>query len=396
MVVASWTLGGISIRMRYILFFSLFLLFGASAAYPVEITRLEVKRVEHGEHIRIGLSSRVKYNIFMTDGRGLRLVAELPAATVGDDVGLPANYKDPIISNIRFEHKDSRTSRVVFDFIAPVKMGSAGMVYKNGYWLVFDVYPGAAPQHAVSSSYVASGKTKPVKSSKPYVKPIIILDAGHGGQDEGTTGYAQSKEKDLTLRYVESLKGALLDTGRYDVVLTRHDDTYLLLGERVRRARAANGNLFISIHADSSPFAEARGLSVYTISEKASDKQSEALAEKENKADIIGGMDLSATSKDVADILIDLTQRETRAKSNRFADMLVRNFRHEVRLLNHTHRFAGFAVLKAPDIPSVLIEVGFLTNPSEEKLLKTSAYQEKFEYGVIGAIDDYFARSASK
>ena len=229
-------------------------------------------------------------------------------------------------------------------------------------------------------------------AKKSLEKPLIIIDPGHGGHDPGTKGFSGGHEKDLTLIYAKNLQNSLLKTGRYRVSLTRSDDRYLFLGERVKVARQAKGNLFISIHADSAPVKTAMGLSVYTISEKASDKQSEALAAKENKADLIGGMDFSDTSKDVADILIELTQRETRAKSIKFADILVKHFRHSVNLLNHTHRFAGFAVLKAPEIPSVLIEVGFLTNKKEENLLKTSKYQEKFARGVIDSLDDYFAK----
>ncbi|MEI6730161.1 MAG: N-acetylmuramoyl-L-alanine amidase, partial [Pseudomonadota bacterium] len=180
-------------------------------------------------------------------------------------------------------------------------------------------------------------------------------------------------------------------SGAYRVMLTRNSDKYLFLKERVEIARKAKAKLFISIHADSAPDSAARGLSVYTISEKASDKQSEALAAKENKADVIGGMDLSMTSKDVADILIDLTRRETMAKSNRFANLLVKNLSKLVNTLPHTHRSAGFAVLKAPEIASVLIEVGFLSNKKEESSLKNATYQAKIMQGIVASVNAYFA-----
>lgn len=371
-------------RSVYILAVALFLF--PLSAYPLEITGLQVHGIDHGEHVRIGLSARVKYNIFMTDDRGKRLIVDVPLARLSEDVGLPDDYEDPLIDNIRFSHH-GRNSRIIFDFIEPVSLGGVKLVYwKHGYWLAFDVMKGAGSHHAGHHKYTEKAE----KSSAE--KPIIIIDAGHGGIDNGTSGYSGSKEKDLTLRYAKALKDALLDTGHYQVVLTRSDDRYLLLSERVKRAREAKGNLFISIHANSSPQASARGLSVYTISETASDKQSEELAEKENKADIIGGMDLSGTSKDVADILIDLTERETRSKSYRFADMLVKSFHHGVNLLIHPHRFAGFAVLKAPDIPSVLIEVGFLTNPDEEKQLRSTVYEDKILHDVVCAVDGYFTK----
>ena len=175
--------------------------------------------------------------------------------------------------------------------------------------------------------------------------------------------------------------------------LTREDDRYLLLRERVKRARAVKGELFISLHVNSAPETSTHGLAVYTISEKSSDKEAEALANKENKADVIGGMDLSDTSQDVADILIDLANRETRAKSARFADLTVKDIGREVNLLSNSHRFAGFAVLKAPDIPSVLIELGFITNPREERELKSSAYQAKIVRAITRAADSYFTRN---
>lgn len=383
MFVASYELPDISIRMRYILLLVLLLFAVPFAVDALEITELHVKPIKRGEHVALRLSAKTRYNLFIPEELPPRLVLDLPLAHWRKGVGLPKNYKDPMISSIRFSRHDAKTSRVVFDFVANIRAVNSGLIHKkHTYWLEFDIIKQVGGHKSVSDE----------KSTNPVItKPVIVIDAGHGGQDAGTAGFSGSKEKNLTLRYAQALKEALLETERYQVFLTRNDDHYLLLGERVKRAREAKGNLFISIHADSSPVSSARGLSVYTISEKASDKQSEALAEKENKADIIGGMDLSDTSKDVADILIDLTQRETLAKSNKFADILVKKFRHEVNLLNHTHRSAGFAVLKAPDIPSVLIEIGFLTNQKEEKLLETDAYQEKFMRGITCAIDNYFS-----
>ena len=291
---------------------------------------------------------------------------------------------------VRFGRYDESTGRLVFDLAAdalPQNIHLIGSAGAGGYWLEFDL-PYPSVEKAAIKAKRKHGQPKPKKEAKP----VVVIDAGHGGQDPGTAGYSGTEEKDFTLRYALALEQALLKTGRYKVALTRRDDTYLLLRERVKRARAAHGDLFISIHADSASSKSAKGLSVYTISEKASDKESEALAQEENRADIIGGMDLSGASDDVAGILIDLAERETRGKSTEFADLAVKYLGREVGLLSNSHRFAGFAVLKAPDISSVLVEIGFLTNPTEEKELKTRAYQQKVVKSLTEAIDAYFGK----
>ena len=196
----------------------------------------------------------------------------------------------------------------------------------------------------------------------------------------------------MVLSFAKALQKALLDSGRYKVKMTRESDIFIPLRERVNIARKAGGTIFISLHADSAPRDDARGLSVYTVSEKASDAEAEALAARENKVDLLGGMDLSGERQDVADILISLAQRDTKNQSAILADQLVLSLERNVRTLNNTHRFAGFAVLKAPDIPSVLIETGFISHPAEEKLLKTREYREKLISGIVRGVGEYFAK----
>lgn len=393
--------------MRFLAIVLLFLL--PVMASALEITGLQVDRTENGEHVLIHLNAHTEYDVFMADNP-TRLVVDIGRAHWKGKVWSPRDYDGNLIQGLRFGQHNQYTSRMVMDLADDTEFGNVTLSYEKNYYLLeFDLFGNvsrvtSAKKPKSSKAGKSRGHEKPSEekatTEKPMAekasggnnKPTIIIDPGHGGQDDGTSGYSGSKEKNLTLKYAKALKEALLETGRYHVVLTRTDDRYLLLSERVKRAREAHGNLFISIHADSSSDEDASGLSVYTISEKASDKQSAALAEKENKADIIGGMDLSDTTQDVADILIDLTQRETRAKSNKFAAILVKNFGRAVPLLIHTHRQAGFAVLKAPDIPSVLIEVGFLTNPDEERELKSKAHEEKFLHGVIKSADKYFSR----
>ncbi|MCP5373977.1 MAG: N-acetylmuramoyl-L-alanine amidase [Hyphomicrobiales bacterium] len=230
---------------------------------------------------------------------------------------------------------------------------------------------------------------KPARVARPHV---VVIDPGHGGADPGAIGVSGIYEKYITLAVAREVEAQLEATGQFKVVLTRDRDKFVRLRSRVDLARAADGELFISIHADTIRDRDIRGLSVYTLSEKASDREAEALAEKENKADLIGGVDLSAESAEVTNILIDLAQRETMNESVRFASVLVKSLRHETRLLRNTHRFAGFAVLKAPDIPSVLVELGFLSNRQDERSLRRSDYRVRLAKAISRAVKGYFVR----
>ncbi|MCF8481403.1 MAG: N-acetylmuramoyl-L-alanine amidase [Rhodospirillum sp.] len=232
---------------------------------------------------------------------------------------------------------------------------------------------------------------KPTQSVAPPRRPVIVLDPGHGGRDPGAIGLTGVHEKDITLNMARDLRKALEATGRYKVVMTRDRDSAIHLRERVARGRHAGADLFISLHADALRDPGVRGLSVYTLSENASDDEAAQLAERENKADILLGMDLSHESPDVANILIDLAQRETKNKSVRFANALISQLPADVKKLGKTRRYAGFAVLKAPDVPSVLVEMGFLSNRSDEKLLRTNGYRVKLAAALVRSVDDFFA-----
>jgi len=231
---------------------------------------------------------------------------------------------------------------------------------------------------------------------KPALRPAndkrtIVVDSGHGGADPGTIGRSGVYEKHITLAMARELTKQLNATGRFRAIMTRDRDIFIPLRKRVKIARDSDADLFISLHADAIKDTKIHGPSVYTLSENASDKEAATLAEKENKSDLIAGMDLSHESEDVANILIDLAQRESMNQSVRFATQVVNELKRRTRLLRNTHRFAGFAVLKAPDIPSVLIEMGFLSNRNDERLLQTSAYRKKFSSGIVEAIDTYFS-----
>ncbi|MCM8732881.1 N-acetylmuramoyl-L-alanine amidase [Azospirillum sp. A1-3] len=234
----------------------------------------------------------------------------------------------------------------------------------------------------------------PLPDNKPPTvaeKPLIVLDPGHGGQDPGAIGVGGIYEKDITLATAKEVKRQLEATGRYRVKLTRDSDVFIRLRDRVSIGREAGADLFISLHADSISSGDVRGMSIYTLSDKASDREAEMLAAKENRADALVGLDLSGENKLVANILIDLAQRDAMNHSKRFATLALQNLGRDVPLIpNRPHRQAGFAVLTAPDVPSALIEMGYLSNQRDIKLLTSSGHRERLGKGLARTIDAYF------
>jgi len=234
-------------------------------------------------------------------------------------------------------------------------------------------------------------------ASKPGPRPprVVVLDPGHGGIDPGAIGITGIYEKEISLATANEAASALEATRRYKVYLTRNDDEFVALDERVARARAMRADLFLSVHADAIPNSAVRGASVFTLSEHASDAEAAALAQRENKADLIAGIDLSRHTPEVSNILLDLARRQTNNLSIVLARKLVAELGRQVRLLNNSHRAAGFAVLKAPDIPSALVELGCLSNKEEERLLRLAAYQKKLATGIVRSVNDYFDQLGS-
>jgi len=249
------------------------------------------------------------------------------------------------------------------------------------------------PQPAVASVQPAPPPPAESVAKARDGVPVIVIDPGHGGVDPGATGVSGVYEKHITLAMARDLKAALEKSGRYRVHLTRDRDVFIRLRDRVAIARQYGADLFISLHADAVQNPQIRGLSVYTLSQNASDSEAQALAEKENKADLIAGIDLSHESADVAGILIDLAQRETMNRSAGFAGEVVDEVGQEMDLLGNTHRFAGFAVLKAPDVPAILVEMGYLSNEYEEKQLRQPAYRGRLAKSIAKAVERFFPPS---
>jgi N-acetylmuramoyl-L-alanine amidase len=224
-------------------------------------------------------------------------------------------------------------------------------------------------------------------------RPLVMIDPGHGGIDNGTTAPTGEFEKTIVLEFATLLREKMEKAGKYRVAMTRADDRFVPLAERVRIARSQSAALFISIHADALPKedGEARGAAIYTLSETASDEEAGKLAEAENKADVIAGMDLSEEPNEVADILIDLAQRETKHFSSHFAKTLLRELKTSARMHKHPLKSAGFRVLKAPDVPSVLIELGYVTSRQDMKLLTSEAWRAKAADSIVQAVQSFFA-----
>jgi len=241
---------------------------------------------------------------------------------------------------------------------------------------------------------------RPSRLSLPAVQgvrradaPLIVIDAGHGGHDPGSSSQSGDElEKNVALKIARAIRDELVESGKFRVALTRSDDRFLVLQERREIARQLHADLFISVHCDSAPNSSARGASIYTLSETSSDRVAAALAARENKADVINGIDLSRESNDVSSILIDLAQRETLNTSSVFATELQRELSPLIGLKPTFHKFAGLMVLKAPDVPSVLLETGYISNDDDLALLTSEEYRHKIATGVRRAAEAHFAR----
>jgi N-acetylmuramoyl-L-alanine amidase len=298
-------------------------------------------------------------------------------------------------------------SRIVFDVTKPVRVDKAFVVdAADGApaRLVLDL--AATDRDSFLRRIAADAKTLPAMIGPPQIapptvplangsdsRPLVVLDPGHGGIDTGTKGPNGECEKDIVLDFAMRLRDRIERAGKYRVLMTRSDDTFVQLADRVQIARNAGAALFVSIHADSLPHKEgdAQGATVYTLSETASDSASARLAEEENRADVIAGVDLKSEPQDVVGILIDLAQRETKTFSMQFAHKLVGEMKEAARLHKEPLKSAGFRVLKAPDVPSVLVELGYVSNKQDLQSLLSDTWRDHTADAMAAAIDGYFA-----
>ena len=307
-----------------------------------------------------------------------------------------------VIKAFRFGLVMKGRSRIVVDVTGPVRVTKAFVVDPaegQPARLVLDVSPvdretflrAAAIDNRLPRVEPPPPHDDPAKSAGDP-RPVIVVDPGHGGIDTGTHAPSGEQEKNLVLAFATLLRDKLEKTGKYRVVMTRSDDTFVQLADRVRFARAQQAQLFISIHCDALARGggAADGATVYTLSDKASDAEAQRLADAENRADVIAGVNLAEEPGDIADILIDLAQRETKTFSSAFARSVVSEFKSAARLHKNPLRSAGFRVLKAPDVPSVLIELGYVSNAADLKQLVSDQWRSRTSEAVTRAVQTYF------
>jgi N-acetylmuramoyl-L-alanine amidase len=297
-------------------------------------------------------------------------------------------------------------SRIVLDVTKPVRVDKAFVVDAaagDPARLVLDLTATDRQSFlrtmALADKLATSELPPPTESGrKPGDhRPVVMLDPGHGGIDTGTVAPTGQEEKNIVLDVAKRVRAQLEKLGKYRVLMTRTTDTYVPLDERVRMARAAGASLFVSIHADALPRREgnARGATLYTLSNKASDSQAAAVAEKENRSDVIAGVDLKREPSDVAGILLDLAQRETKTFSVQFAHTLLHDMDGVALLHKDPLKAAGFRVLRAPDVPSVLIELGYVSNRRDLKSLMSDAWRQRTADAIAKAIDGYISGHAA-
>lgn len=352
------------------------------------------------------LSKKVDVHVFAL-GNPYRVIVDAPDVNfqMPDGIG---KEKRGLVTAYRYGLFAPGKARIVIDVSGPFLIDKAFVLEPRDDQparLVVDLVPtdektfqaklkDARPQEAPSSVAVIP----PQAPSRPAdAKPVVVLDPGHGGVDPGTNPNG-IPEKEVVLAFAKVLKGKL-DAARYEVYLTREDDTFIPLRERVELAQRKGASLFLSIHADYFPDKEDKptGATVYTLSEEASDEEARALAAKENFSDALAGVELPTDSDGVlANILIDLAQRETQNRSAVFARSIVGELAGKGTLHTRKVRSAGFRVLKAPDVPSVLLELGFLSNPDDEKRLTSEAWRERTADAVAASIDAYFAKRLAR
>lgn len=332
-----------------------------------------------------------------------RVVVDLPQI----EFGVPpetGKHGRGMVSAYRFGLIAPGKSRIVLDLTDPVAVDKSFLldaVDDQPARLVIDLVrtdraaflrTAAAQKSSDMSAHPQAPQPSPplLPENQPGL-PIVVVDPGHGGIDMGATSKSGEQEKAIVLEFARRLADKINGTGRYRAVLTRDSDTFISLSGRVQFARANRASLFISVHADTlhDPFG-VRGATIYTLSDRASDAESARYAEQENKADAIAGVDLAAEPGDVADILIDLTRRETKSFSNGFAKVLIDEFQAAATLNKNPHRSAGFRVLTAPDIPSVLLELGYLSSRDDVKLLTSEDWRSRAADAVVTAIDGFF------
>ncbi len=399
-------------KMRYIVIF----LLGCAMFFPtfsfaenLTIDHVNLQEVDGNTTLTISGNKQLTFKIFSLENPD-RVVLDI--AKTKPFSSLPSPSSSPFITALRAAPKEDGSLRIVletktkpFDVKATTSLPDESGKYQlkliithapTSFEEMIDLAlkdaptPSPNPTHTNQAESLATIAPTPTPRPQERYKPTIIIDAGHGGHDPGSIGQRGTKEKMITLAFAKELYHRLKETGLYNPILTRSNDSYITLRGRVEIARKHNADLFISLHADSHNNPHVKGMSIYTLSDTASDKEAAALARKENKSDIISGIDFQHEDRDIANVLISIAQRDTMNQSALFAERIVKSAESQITLLRNPHRFAGFRVLTAADVPSVLIELGYLSNYREEKLLNSEKHKKELVQILIKAINAQF------
>ena len=404
-----------SVRATSLAFlFGAMVLGGASAAEPTGATPPQTRAPNDfpiASEVRLGgddgqtrlvvdLSQKIDIRAF-TLAHPYRVVIDMPQVTFQIPAGTGETGRG-LIKAFRFGLVMQGGSRMVIDLARPARVDKAFVIEAANDQPARLVLELAATDResflrtvALENRASETRKLEAHPEQKPGgdPRPLVVIDPGHGGIDNGTKAASGELEKTIVLEFSLLLRDKIEKTGKYRVVMTRTDDTFVALGDRVQFARSRQAALFISIHADAlrRGDGDAQGATVYTLSERPSDAVAARLAEAENQADAIAGIDLSSEPKDVAGILIDLARRETKTFSQQFAQAVVKELKKSARLHQHPLKSAGFVVLKAPDVPSVLVELGYVTNKADLKSLISTEWRDRTANLIVQAVETFFS-----
>jgi N-acetylmuramoyl-L-alanine amidase len=376
----------------------------AEQLQPAVASSVRLEQSADRATLTFGLSDPVQATAFVLADPD-RVIVDLPQTdfALDPEIGKPANleHRKNLVSSFRYGQLQPGRSRIVIDLAAPAQVLRLRCEKKGEgdakARLVIELSrtDSASFRSAVQAARARLAELaqprKPVEREPASPLPVIVLDPGHGGIDRGAR-VRGVVEKDIVFEFAKALAAKLEATGHFKIVLTRGEDSFVSLSERVRIGRERNAALFLSIHADTlSRAAKVSGATVYTLSDRASDREAARVAEKENQSDVLAGLDPSEDNDDVSGILFDLTRRETRAYSHMFAHTLVNYWRVAGRLNKNPRRSAGFLVLKAPDVPSILLELGYLSNHADNLALNSPQWRDHASAQVTEAIEAFFA-----
>jgi len=376
----------IALPLRILLLIGL-MTFGC-VAVAADISDIRITTEGNQTRLHIDVDTHKKPKVFTMDGSNPRVVMDITGTQFSPALLAKAKGKGYLegtgaINKLRFAKRGENELRLVVDLNTGAKYISH--VFKDD---VLTVVMSGDPITRVKDG-IPVPRLKASRRAKLVKKPIIVIDPGHGGHDPGAIGSAKVREETVTLKAALELRRQLLASGKYKVVMTRTTDKYVEHDKRVLIARKAGADLFISLHADSLKSSATRGASVYTLATRAEGRTYEVV----NNQNWVLDVDLTRKSMPVSDILVDLAQRKTLTKSGQFADILIFELQKKTRMVGNSHRRAGLYVLLAPDVPAVLLEMGFISNKSDEKLLNSSSHRKKLMKGVTKAIDRHFKKS---